>query len=212
MAETDNIYTKLRKLQVELKVPKSQRNNFGNYNYRNAEDILEAVKPLCDKYKLVLVVSDELVNIGDRYYVKATARVIDNDEEGGCEATGYAREDLDKKGMDESQITGAASSYARKYALNGLFAIDDTKDADTDEHTNQVNNAPARTYAAPAKPATREPSPTRLAYLKGLIKKELDKIGVSTEKSVAFIKTEFGYDHLDTEEQAQDVLNRLKGM
>lgn len=122
---------KLKEIQQKLQVPKSHRNTFGNYNYRNCEDIIEAVKPLlADNQGLYL--SDELVQIGDRYYVKATATFIDGTEK--VEVTGYARESEDKKGMDSAQITGASSSYARKYALNGLFLIDDGKDADSDDN------------------------------------------------------------------------------
>ena len=117
---------KLISIQKELKVPKSQRNTFGNYNYRNCEDILEAVKPLLAKHECVLTISDSIENIGSRYYVKATARVTDGKD--SIEVTAYAREAEIKKGMDDSQITGSTSSYARKYALNGLFAIDDTKE------------------------------------------------------------------------------------
>ena len=119
---------KLIEIQAELKAPKSQFNKFGGYNYRNCEDILEAVKPLCAKHEIVPLLSDEIVMIGDRFYIKATAKVTDGKDE--IATTAYARESKDKKGMDESQITGSASSYARKYALNGLFCIDDTKDAD----------------------------------------------------------------------------------
>lgn len=124
---------KLIKIQSELKAPKGQYNSFGKYKYRSAEDILEAVKPLCVKYDVLLTLTDSIELIGERYYVKATARVSDGTK--AVEVTALAREDLDKKGMDGSQITGTASSYARKYALNGLFCIDDTKDADTDEYT-----------------------------------------------------------------------------
>ena len=119
---------KLIEIQAELKAPKSQFNKFGGYNYRNCEDILEAVKPLCAKHEIVPLLSDEIVMIGDRFYIKATAKVTDGKEE--IATTAFARESKEKKGMDESQITGSASSYARKYALNGLFCIDDTKDAD----------------------------------------------------------------------------------
>lgn len=126
----------LLQIQSELKAPKGQYNSFGKYKYRSCEDILEAAKPICAKYGVVLTLSDELVNIGERYYIKATARLVD--DEGNSEAvTAYAREEETKKGMDGSQITGTASSYARKYALNGLFLIDDTKDADTDEYKKQ---------------------------------------------------------------------------
>ncbi len=125
-------------IQKELKAPKGQYNSFGKYKYRSAEDILEAVKPLLDKYGCQLTLADDIVLIGDRYYVKAIA-TIRSDKQVEY-TTAYAREDLDKKGMDGSQITGTASSYARKYALNGLFLIDDTKDADTDEYANQQNS------------------------------------------------------------------------
>ena len=130
----------LNKIQKALKAPKGQRNTFGNYNYRSCEDILLAVKPLLGE--ATLTISDRIVLIGDRYYVKATATLTHDKEEKSV--TAYAREALNKKGMDEAQITGAASSYARKYSLNGLFAIDDTKDADT---TN-VNGNPVE-YITP---------------------------------------------------------------
>lgn len=134
-----NIYEKLSNIQQELKAPKGQRNSFGNYNYRSCEDILEAVKPLCLKNKCSLILNDTLENIGDRYYIKATARLIDiEDGISSVENNAYAREEEVKKGMDGSQITGTASSYARKYALNGLFNIDDTKDADTDAYTKRT--------------------------------------------------------------------------
>lgn len=124
---------KLAKIQKELKAPKGQLNKFGGYNYRSCEDILEAVKPLLDG--AILTLQDEIINIGNRFYVKATATFTDGTYTHSV--TAMAREPETKKGMDESQITGMASSYARKYALNGLFCIDDTKDADT------MDNAPA---------------------------------------------------------------------
>jgi len=119
---------KLLKVQMELKAPKNQKNTFGGYNYRSCEDIFEAVKPLLEKEGLTLRLTDKLVNIGERYYIKATAILTDGNET--IENTAYAREEETKKGMDGSQITGASSSYARKYALNGLFLIDDVKDSD----------------------------------------------------------------------------------
>lgn len=121
----------LIKIQTELKAPKSQRNNFGGYNYRSAEDILEAVKPLLAKYNCQLTLADDVILVGDRIYIKATATFQDG--ESTITTSALARESLTKKGMDDSQITGTASSYARKYCLNGLFLIDDQKDADTDE-------------------------------------------------------------------------------
>lgn len=129
------VFTTLRNIQGELVAPKGQYNYFGKYNYRSAEDILEAVKPLLKKYDASIVLSDEIIQIGDRYYVEATATLYAAGEAMGNKA--YAREDENKKGMDGSQITGTASSYARKYALNGLLLIDDNKDADTDEYQQQ---------------------------------------------------------------------------
>lgn len=118
---------------MELKAPKNQYNKFGKFYYRNAEDILEAVKPLCQTHGAVLIVTDSLVETGGRFYIRATARLYDLDSDGSASADGYAREADEKAGMDASQITGSASSYARKYALNGLFCIDDVKDADSDK-------------------------------------------------------------------------------
>lgn len=133
-----NIYEKLNKIQTELKAPKGQYNSFGKYKYRSCEDILEAIKPFLTETKTVLTINDEIVFIGNRFYVKATAVLTDCENENSfIHNTAFAREDDAKKGMDGSQITGASSSYARKYALNGLFAIDDTKDADTDENAKQ---------------------------------------------------------------------------
>lgn len=124
----------LQAIQTELKAPKTLFNSFGKYNYRSAETILEAVKPLLAKHNAELTLTDEIVEVGGRIYVKATARISNGSE--AVETTAFAREPVEKKGMDDSQITGTASSYARKYALNGLFLIDDTKDADTDEYQN----------------------------------------------------------------------------
>lgn len=133
-----NIYEKLNKIQTELKAPKGQYNSFGKYKYRSCEDILEAIKPFLTETKTILTINDEIVFIGNRFYVKATAVLTDCENENSfIHNTAFAREDDSKKGMDGSQITGASSSYARKYALNGLFAIDDTKDADTDENAKQ---------------------------------------------------------------------------
>lgn len=160
---------KLLNIQQELKAPKGQYNSFGKYKYRSCEDILESVKPLLKKYKCIITLTDELVVLGDntaihytenyydkdlkkentrnivengqRYYIKATVTIYDAESKDSISNTAYAREEEFKKGMDGSQITGTASSYARKYALNGLFAIDDTKDADTDEYTKQTKAA-----------------------------------------------------------------------
>lgn len=122
-------------IQHKLKAPKGQYNSFGKYNYRSCEDILEGVKPLLKEHNLALLIDDEIVQIGERYYLKATAKITDGRE--FVSATAYAREPDTKKGMDESQITGATSSYARKYALNALLCIDDTKDADTMDNSKK---------------------------------------------------------------------------
>ena len=128
-----NLYEKLRAVQSALKAPKGQENKFGGYRYRSCEDILEAVKPLLAENGLALTISDEIVLVGERYYVKATATITDG--ENSVSVTAYAREEETKKGMDAAQITGSASSYARKYSLNGLLAVDDTKDPDaTNDH------------------------------------------------------------------------------
>ena len=125
-----NVYEKLIAIQSELKAPKSQYNNFGKYAYRNCEDILEALKPLLKEHKSTIYISDEIVTVLERFYVKATVTFIDAETGESITNTAYAREEESKKGMDGSQVTGASSSYARKYALNGMFAIDDTKDSD----------------------------------------------------------------------------------
>ena len=132
-----NVYMKLVEVQSKLKAPKSQFNKFGNYAYRNCEDILEALKPLLNEVKAIINISDDVVLVGERYYIKATVRFICAETGEIIEASAMAREEENKKGMDSSQLTGSTSSYARKYALNGLFAIDDTKDSDTTNTHNK---------------------------------------------------------------------------
>lgn len=139
--EQQTITQKLATIQQKLKAPKGQYNSFGKYAYRNAEDILEAVKPLCAETGTLVLLSDEIINIGSRFYVKATAALIDAETQAQITVSANAREEEEKKGMDGSQVTGASSSYARKYALNGLFAIDDTKDSDTTNTTDADKNA-----------------------------------------------------------------------
>ena len=139
------LHEKLLAIQTKLKAPKGQYNSFGKYSYRSAEDILEAVKPLNAEQGLLLTITDEIKEVGGRIYVVATATVSDGTDE--LKVSAFAREPENKKGMDESQITGATSSYARKYALNGLYAIDDNKDADTDEHKQQQENASKKQQA-----------------------------------------------------------------
>lgn len=158
-------------IQSELKAPKSQFNKFGGYKYRKAEDILEAVKPLLNKQKCTLTITDDIVMVGNRIYVKATATI--KNEKGECETTtGWAREEETKKGMDGSQITGASSSYARKYALNGLFAIDDNADSDT---TNDGQHQAAQQIQT-QQPASSQYHPNDLneglAYLSRCVTKD----------------------------------------
>ncbi len=141
-----SLYERLSNIQMELKAPKNQYNSFGKYKYRSCEDILEGVKPVCNKYRVTLVIKDEISSLpnNDRVYVKAVATLYDWDSDNSISNYAYAREEETKKGMDSSQVTGATSSYARKYALNGLFNIDDTKDADTDAYANQTNHKAKR--------------------------------------------------------------------
>ena len=146
----------LVEIQKKLKAPKDLYNKFGNYKYRSAESILEAVKPLLAENGVLLTITDEIVMIGNRYYVKSTA-TAQKDGETMC-GIGYAREDDSKKGMDGSQVTGASSSYARKYALNGLFLIDDTKDVDTDEYRNQQESAAKKAQPKPSQPQPEKQS------------------------------------------------------
>lgn len=160
-------------IQSELKAPKSQFNKFGGYKYRKAEDILEAVKPLLAKQKCTLIITDDVVLIGNRIYVKATATI--KNEKGECETTnGWAREEETKKGMDGSQITGASSSYARKYALNGLFAIDDNADSDTTNDGQQQTQQQAQTQTQ--QPASNQFNPNDLneglGYLSRCVSKD----------------------------------------
>lgn len=164
-------------IQSELKAPKSQFNKFGGYKYRKAEDILEAAKPLLNKQKCTLTITDDIVMVGNRIYVKSTATI--KNEKGECETTtGWAREEETKKGMDGSQITGASSSYARKYALNGLFAIDDNADSDT---TNDGQHQEAQQQTQTQQPNTQQPATTQyhpsdlnegLAYLSRCVSKD----------------------------------------
>lgn len=142
-----NIHEKLAAVQSEMKAPKNLYNSFGKYSYRNAEGICEAFKPYGKKHGLSLVLSDDVVEIGGRVYVKAVATLHDTESPDTVSVSAFAREAETKKGMDDAQVTGATSSYARKYALNGLFLLDDTKDPDTDEYRQQVEKA--KTEAKP---------------------------------------------------------------
>ena len=162
-----SVWTKLAAIQTALKAPKGQENKFGGYRYRSCEDILEAVKPLLAEHGAVIQLSDALELVGQRYYIKATASLIDTDTGESTSVTAWAREAESRKGMDDSQITGSSSSYARKYALNGLLAIDDTRDADTMDNRdtgvraqaqNSAYNGRSRAQAESNQSQTKEPS------------------------------------------------------
>ena len=179
-----NIYEKLIKVQNELKAPKNQRNNFGGYNYRSCEDILEAVKPILKDNGLTLFLTDDIANIGNRYYIVAIATLIDIETGEKLTTQANARESEIKKGMDDSQITGTASSYARKYCLNGLFLIDDTKDADTDEYQ--------KTTKAEPKIESRKINLREL----GILQQTIAKYNLTDEKINEILK-KYGYKKLD---------------
>lgn len=162
------IQEKLSLIQAELKAPKNQHNDFGNFNYRSCEDILEALKPLLQKSKTFLTISDEIVNIGSRFYIRTTAALCDAESESYISVYGYAREPENRPKMDEAQVTGSSSSYARKYALNGLFCIDDAKDPDA---TNTGQNK-----VAPAQQKGQQVNLSQAEFHK--LQKEADKKGV----------------------------------
>ena len=199
------IYAALQAVQRELKAPKGQYNSFGKYKYRSCEDIVEAVKPLLNEQGLILTMSDEVVGVADRVYIKATCKVIDVANGDVIETSALARESLTKKGMDDSQITGTSSSYARKYALNGLFAIDDTKDADTDQYKQQTNgaqtaqngagrvqNANKGNYKGNAQSnATNGNDAMRAKAVKSLTA-EIERMGVTAQEVSAIAGVKFG--------------------
>lgn len=188
------INTKLLAIQSTLKAPKGQYNSFGKYKYRSAEDILEAVKPLCAEQGCTLTVGDEIVLIGDRFYIKATATLADCESNESLCVSAFAREEDAKKGMDASQVTGACSSYARKYALNGLFCIDDTDDADTDRYTATTTG--------------REmPEPTDgLTYREKVMIK-----GEEMGMTPADLAKKYGLTRSTTEAQFKEVLAKMEG-
>lgn len=191
----DNLLKKLQKIQKEMKAPKNLYNSFGKYNYRNAESILESFKPFGEKYGVALIVSDDIVNIGDRYYVKATTTLYDVDSNDTVSNSAFARESFDKKGQDDSQITGTASSYARKYALNGLFLLDDTKDADTDEYHEET---------------TKKAEPKEIRYASDIQIKEIAKLfdDASLQAMLGYFKVTAVGDL--TEEQASTAIIKRK--
>lgn len=197
---------RLLRIQSEMKAPKGQYNSFGKYKYRSCEDILEAVKPLLSKYGVTMQIGDQIEMIGDRYYVKATVTLYQKGTQ--IQSSAYAREAEKKTGMDESQITGTASSYARKYALNGLFLIDDTKDADTDEYTRTAGRQaqqPAQRQKQRAK--TEAPGRTEPARPSGLLteKQVMDiregclRHGIRED----FVAEKYGHEALDELNQVE---------
>lgn len=202
-----NVYEKLQHVQEALKAPKNQYNKFGDYHYRNCEDIQEAAKPLLKEVKAALVVGDELVLIGDRYYIKATARFIDCESTDKVENTAYARESLDKKGMDASQVTGSTSSYARKYALNGLFCIDDVKDADNQDNTGKTPSKQGKTAGASGNGKSDKVTKAMIESVKSLIEKHSSK-GLKMEKILAMYKIKDISDM--TTDQYRDCMDKLK--
>lgn len=193
MAEGKPIYASLMAVQAELKAPKNQHNSFGKYDYRSAEDIIEAVKPLLKENGLFLNMSDDIVLIGDRYYVKATVKVVDVVTGESVQTSALAREAAQKKGMDESQVTGTASSYARKYALNGLFAIDDNRDADTDEYAAQTRQSAAgarsQRNAYTSKGSANDELRSKAMHS---LSKEMQRVGASGEEVSALCGVKFG--------------------
>lgn len=182
------IHEILTKITRELKAPKNLKNSFGNYSYRNAESIYEAVKPLLEKHKASLIISDSIKAVGDRFYIKATATLSDSKGE-SISATAYAREAFTKKGMDEAQITGSASSYARKYALGGLFLLDDNKDIDSLDNADTNASTPAK------------PKKTAKEYAQE-VTQALISAGLSLQDIKEFMQAS-GYKSTDTETMAR---------
>ena len=201
MEKEITLHDRLVAIQSELKAPKGQYNSFGKYKYRSAEDILEAVKPLLKKYGCKLTIMDEIVLVGDRYYVKAIPTISDGTQ--SLSVCGWAREAETKTGMDASQITGTASSYARKYALNGLFAIDDTKDADTDENHVETEARTKAEKPAPKK-APKPQCPEDVWYK--LVKMEVE--GLRTKSGLSplqFLASKYHVDDLTLVKFSNDV-------
>ncbi len=182
------IHEILTRITRELKAPKNLKNSFGNYSYRNAESIYEAVKPLLEKHKASLIISDSIEAVGDRFYIKATATLSDSKGE-SISATAYAREAFTKKGMDEAQITGSASSYARKYALGGLFLLDDNKDIDSLDNADTNASTPAK------------PKKTAKEYAQE-VTQALISAGLSLQDIKEFMQAS-GYKSTDTETMAR---------
>lgn len=180
--------------QLELKAPKSQYNSYGKYSYRNAEDILEAVKPINAKHGLLLTLDDHIEQVGSRYYIKALATLSDIASDESLQVTAYAREPESRKGMDDAQVSGATSSYARKYALNGLYLIDDTKDSDTDEYSRlRLQKARAQSHQAEQAVADT-PQPQICGQCVGLIEDTVNSKGqtISADAIARASQTKYG--------------------
>ena len=218
MAEGKQIYAALMAVQRDLKVPKGRKNTFGNYSYRSAEDILEAVKPILNDNGLTLMLNDTIEAIGDRYYVKATATLVDIATGDNISTSAYAREPQDKKGADVAQVTGASSSYARKDALNGLFCIDDTKDADTDEYRRETQSRAEQGKQQP-KPQTQskksQPKPQTQGNMKALwhkLKESMDGMGIDAAMVAAVTKEKYGKENGKelTEAELIDLIKNLE--
>ena len=222
-----NLTAKLMMIQSELKAPKGQYNDFGKYNYRNCEDILNALKPHLMKYKCVVLLTDELAIIGSRFYVRATAQLVDTESNNTISVNAYAREEETKKGMDGSQITGSASSYARKYALNGLFAIDDTKDSDYTNQFGKEPQPPQPQYQAPKQeppqpkyqapkqePPKQEPPQLPIQQVKFAINQVAKKKGVKSSEILSEVqqKVKYQINEAVNLQQAEEVINLLHHM
>ena len=194
-----SVYTKLLNVQSELKAPKSQYNSFGKYKYRSCEDILEALKPILNKNKATVIISDDILFVEGRHYIKATVKFIDTENGEMVENSALAREDEVKKGMDSSQITGSVSSYARKYALNGMFAIDDTKDSDS---TNTHGVEPEQSKSTGKLSAKQVGRLLAIGLKAGIKEPDIKKV----------IKTEFGKDKIEdlNKDQYDAVCSRLE--
>lgn len=194
---------KLQRTQCEMKAPKNLYNSFGKYHYRNAEGILEALKPFEDKYKFTVTVLDDMVEIGGRVYCKSTVRVHDQETTMAIEGSAFARESADKKGMDDSQITGTASSYARKYALNGVFLLDDTKDADSDEYASRTTGEPMEQHEKTRAMLNEPAEDTRKKAVRDICDKH--KIDIKSLYAANGITEETA-----TKEQVTGLINALK--
>ena len=205
-----NLIKSLSAIQSELKAPKSQYNSFGKYKYRNCEDILEAVKPLLKREGMIMTISDQVVEDNGRFYIQAEVILYDKDGE-SLSVTAWAREEENKKGMDGSQVTGASSSYARKYALNGMFLIDDTKDADSTQGSDQEESKPARGGRTTSKTtSTQQQSNTAASKDENIMDKAVQYIKSAPNKTTAFNQIIKKYGDQLTEKQKEG-LAKFKG-